>query len=398
MVYLSQLLNKKVYYDHKVYGEMVDFAVLASSPKPLVSSIVVKKGNKKITVSPSLLQIKRNGALLTSDKAPFFPFDERDFYLNEDLLDKQVIDINDKKLVRVNDVLMESNGELRVVGLDVGASGIVRRLGLERVIKVKPKILPWEMIEAFDYQTGTVKISLTGNSVKNMHPAEIADILEDSGVRERRGIVESLDAKRAAKSIEEADSRTQEAILEELPSNVLKNVVGKMHVADIAELFYKVNPLRIREIIKLLGEERAKKVERLIDFGTDKAGGVMRTGFISFDGNVTVKEAYNSLYKNTPKPEVILVTNGNQRLVGTVSVKDILDIDSLAILKDIVNERKFVYPETDFNQVIRLFGQYNLRALPVVDKEKKPIGVVTAGIVLSKIEERTQEDENSYIN
>jgi magnesium transporter len=398
MVYLSQLLNKKVYYDRKVYGEMIDFAVLASSPKPLVSRIVVKKGNKKITISPSYLVIKRNGAILSSDKAPFFPFDERDFYLNEDLLDKQVIDIDDKKLVRVNDVLMESNGELKVIGLDVGSAGIIRRLGLGRVIKIKPKILPWEMIEAFDYQTGTVKISLTQNSVKNMHPSDIAEILEDLGTRERRGIVESLDARRAAKAIEETDSRTQEAILEELPANVLRNVVGKMHVADIADIFYKINPLRIREIIKMLGEERAKKVERLIDFGADKAGGVMRTGFISFDGNVTVKEAYNSLYKDTPKPEAILVTNGNQRLVGTIYVKDILDIDSLAILKDIVSERKFVYPETDFNQVIKLFGRYNLRTLPVVDREKKPIGVVTAGIVLSRIEERTREDEISYID
>ncbi len=398
MVYLSQLLNKKVYYDRKVYGEMVDFAVLESSPKPLVSRVVVKKGNKKITISPSFLSIKRNGAILNSSQAPFFPFDERDFYLNEDLLDKQVIDINDKRLVRVNDVLLESNGELKVVGLDVGASGIFRRLGLEQLFKVKPKILPWQMIEAFDYQTGTVKISLTENSVKNMHPSEIAEILEDLGARERRGIVESLEAKHAAKAIEEADSRTQEAILEELPSSVLRNIVGKMHVADIAGLFYKMNPLRIREIIKMLGEERAKKVERLIDFGTDKAGGVMRTGFVSFDGNTTVKEAYNSLYKDRPKPEAVLVTNGNEKLVGTIYVKDILDIDSLALLKDIVSDRKFVYPNVDLNEVIKLFAQYNLRSLPVVDKEKKPIGVITTGVVLSKVQEKIRDNENTYIN
>ncbi len=398
MIYLSQLLNKKVYFNQKVYGEMIDFAVLESSPKPLVSRVVIKRGVKKITISPSFLSIKRNGAILTSDKAPFFPFDERDFYLNEDLLDKQVIDINDKKLVRVNDVLMESNGELKVMGLDVGASGILRRLGLEGIIKIKPKILPWQMIEAFDYQTGTVKVSLSENSIKNMHPAEIADILEELGPRERRGIVESLDAKRAAKAIEETDFRTQEAILEELPSTILKKVVGKMHVADIASLFYKINPLRIKEILRMLGEERAQKVEKLIDFGEDKAGGVMRTGFIAFDGNITVKEAYNNLYKNTPKPEAIIVTNGNQKLVGIIYVKDILDIDSLAQLKDIVIDRKFVFPETDFNQVIKLFGRYNLRVLPVVDKEKKPIGVITAGVVLQRIEERTREDEVYYNN
>jgi len=119
----------------------------------------------------------------------------------------------------------------------------------------------------------------------------------------------------------------------------------------------------------------------------------MRTGFVSFDGNTTIKEAYNSLYGIKPKPEAILVTNGNQKLVGTIRVKDILDIDSLAQLKDVVTERKFVYPESDFNTIISLFGRYNLRVLPVVDNDKKPIGVVTTGIVLSKIEERTKIDE-----
>lgn len=377
---------------------MVDFAVLASSVNPSVSKIVIKKKGKKITISPSFISIKKFGAILTSEKAPELPFDEREFYLNEDLLDKQVIDVDEKKLVRVNDVLFEGNGELKVIGIDIGAGGILRRLGLGKFIKLEAKILPWQMIEAFDYQTGNVKLSLSQNKLNSMHPSEIADILEELGSKERKGIVESLEAAQAAKAIEEADFRTQEAILEELPSSVLKKVVDKMHAADIAELFYKINPLRIREILKLLSSERAQKIERLIDFGNDTAGGTMRTGFISFDGNVTIKEAYNSLYKNTPKPEAIVVTNGNEKLIGIVYVKDILDIDSLALLKDVVTERKFVYPDTDFNLVIKLFGRYNLRLLPIVDKEKKPIGVVTAGIVLSKIEEKTRENEIYYTN
>lgn len=398
MVYLSQLLGKKVYFNRKAYGVMVDFAVLASSSNPSVSKVVVKKKGKKITISPSFLKIKKFGALLSSDKVPFLPYDEGDFYLNEDLLDKQVIDIDGKRLVRVNDILLEDTNGLKVVGIDVGFAGIFRRLGLKNLIKTNPKVLPWQMIEAFDYNTGNVKLTLSENKLNRMHPSEIADILEELGAKERKGIVESLDASHAAKAIEEADFRTQEAILEELSSSVLKKVVSKMHVADIADLFYKVNPLRLREILKMMGTERALKVERLIDFGTDKAGRMMRTGFVGFDGNTTVKEAYNSLYKQAPKPEAILVTNGNQKLVGIIYVKDILDIDSLALLKDIVSEKKFVYPDVDFNHVVKLFGQYNLRVLPVVDREKKPIGVITAGIVLSKVEEQTRENETYYTN
>jgi CBS domain-containing protein len=393
MVYLSELLNKKVYFDRKVFGEMVDFAVQEQTPNPSVSKVVIKRKGKKLTISPTFLAMKHNFAILTDDKAPLLPFDERDFYLNEDLLDKQVIDINNKRLVRVNDIVLESNGDLKVIGIDIGAAGLLRRLGVTRFINVPAKILPWQMIEAFDYQTGNIKISLTQHKLDNMHPSELADILEDLGTKERLGVVESLGAKKAARAIENADLRTQEAILEEMPSSVLEKVVEKMHVAEIAEIFYKVNPLRIREMLKFIGSERAQRVEKLLDFGSDTAGGAMRTGFLSLDGNTTVKETFNALYKLVPKPEAIIVTNGNEKLVGIIYTKDILDSDSLAILKDIVTERKFVFPETDFNQVISLFGRYNLRALPVVDKDRKPIGVVTAGIVLSKIEERTQTDE-----
>jgi CBS domain-containing protein len=393
MIYLSQLLNQKVYYEHKLFGKMVDFAVLQSTPNPSVSKVVLKKGKTKLTISPSFLSFKRNSAILTDAKAPLLPFDEGDFYLNEDLLDKQVIDVDGKRLVRVNDIMFENNGELKVVGIDIGAAGIIRRLGLSKVFTVEPKILPWQMIEAFDYQTGNVKLSLTQNRLETMHPSELADILEDLGSRERRGVVESLEAKKAAMAIEEADFRTRDAILEELSSSALGRVVKKMHSIKIANLFYELNPLRIKEILKLVGEEKAQRVERFLDFSNDQAGGVMRTNFISLDGATTIKELFGILYKASSKPEGIVITNGNQKLVGVVYTKDIIDCDPLALLKDLVTERKFAYPDVDFNQIINLFGRYNLRLLPIVDKNKVPIGVISAGVVLAIIEEKTKPDE-----
>jgi Mg/Co/Ni transporter MgtE len=250
------------------------------------------------------------------------------------------------------------------------------------------------MIEAFDYQTGNVRIKLTQNNLNTLHPSELADILEEAGSKERLGIVESLDTDKAVLAIEESDYRTQEAILEQLPSSPLNKIVNKMHITEIADLFYKLNPLRIREILSLLGNEKAEKVEGLLDFGNDTAGGLMNVIYYSVDGDKTVKEVYNELYNQTPKPETILVTNGNSKLVGVLYTKDILDCDSLALAKDIVSERKFVYPNVNLTQIIKIFSQYNLRILPVVDKEKRPIGAVTVDTILSKIEERTRENED----
>lgn len=393
MIYLSQLLNKKVYYGKELYGKITDMAVFENYQNPSLSKIVITKDNKKITVSPSVIDLNKDRIILKSEKTPFLPYDEKDFYLNEDLLDKQVIDIDGKRLVRVNDVLLENNGGTKVVGIDIGFSGLVRRLGIGFVIKSKAKILPWQMIEAFDYQTGNVRIKLTQSNLNTLHPSELADILEEAGSKERLGIVESLDTDRAVMAIEEADYKTQEAILEQLPLSPLKRIVDKMRVTEIADLFYKLNPLRIREILSLLGNEKAQRVEGLLDFGNDTAGGLMNVIYYSVDGDKTVKEVYNELYNQTPKPETILVTNGNSKLIGVLYTKDILDCDPLALAKDIVSERKFVYPNVDLNQIIKIFSQYNLRILPVVDKEKKPIGAVTVDTVLSKIEERTKENE-----
>ena len=392
MVYLSQLLNKDIYYRGQKFGSISDMAVFTNYPQPSLSKVVIRKDGKKITIAPSVIDLSRKNPVLISENTPFLPYDEKDFYLNEDLLDKQVIDIDGKRLVRVNDILLESNGELKVIGIDVGISGILRRLGLRKIFRIPPKILPWQMIEAFDYQTGDIKINITKNKLNTLDPSEVADILEELGTKERLGVLEGLDAGRAARAIEETDNRTQEAILEQLPARSLKTIVIKMHLAPLADLFHFLNPLRITQILNFLGKEKAQKVAKLIQFTGDTAGGLMNPNFPGFDGEATVKEVLFAL-RDLKKPEVIVVTNGNQKLVGLVYVKDLVGLDSLAKLKDIVTERKFINPRVGFRELVKIFSQYKLRVIPVVDIDKKPIGIVKIDSVLDKIEESNQDNE-----
>lgn len=392
MVYLSQLLNKDIYYRGQKFGSISDMAVFTNYPQPSLSKVVIRKDGKKITIAPSVIDLSRKNPVLISENIPFLPYDEKDFYLNEDLLDKQVIDIDGKRLVRVNDILLESNGELKVVGIDVGISGILRRMGLRNIFRISPKILPWQMIEAFDYQTGDIKINITKNKLNTLDPSEVADILEELGTKERLGVLEGLDAGRAARAIEETDNRTQEAILEQLPARSLKTIVIKMHLAPLADLFHFLNPLRITQILNFLGKEKAQKVAKLIQFTADTAGGLMNPNFPSFDGEATVKEVLFAL-RDLKKPEAIVVTNGNQKLVGLVYVKDLVGLDSLAKLKDIVTERKFVNPKVGFRELVKIFSQYKLRVIPVVDIDKKPLGIVKIDSILDKIEESNQENE-----
>src|SRR5438105_2545927 len=130
MIFLSQLLNKPVFYEGKEIGKMVDMAVFENRSHPPVSKYEIKTAKKKITVSPKAVAFKDNRFTLLTHDIPLLPYDNKDFYLQEDLMDKQVIDTTGKRLVRVNDVVLDDGDEFKVIGIDVGRGGLFRRLGL----------------------------------------------------------------------------------------------------------------------------------------------------------------------------------------------------------------------------------------------------------------------------
>lgn len=391
MIYLSQLLKQTVYLDGQPFGKILDIAVFENRPVPPVSKFMIERQGKKITIAPEI-KIEDHKLILINPKVPSLPYDENDFYLNEDLLDKQVIDIDGKRLVRVNDVLMEINGQLKVIGIDIGFSGILRRLGrLDKIFRLKSKTLPWTLIEAFDYQTGAVRIKLTQNNLNYFHPSELADILEEIGTKERLGIFDVLDAQKAAEAIEETDSNTQSSILEELSPLSLKSIVNKMLVSKIADILYKVNPLKISEILKSLDTDKAKRIENLSIFPDDVAGGLMDPTFFQMDGGKTVKEALQIISVKNKKDEAIIVTNCNEKVAGIIHIKDLVVVDSLALLKDLVTDKKFVYTNTNFSEILRIFSNYNLHILPVVDNDKKLLGIITIDTILAKIEEKKRQ-------
>lgn len=392
MLYLSQLLNKRVYYKGDYFGKVIDMAIFANRALPPVSKIEILHDKKKITIPPQAIQIADGKIILTTNEFPQLPYDHKDLYLSEDLLDKQVIDVDGRRLVRVNDVVLENGQELKVAGIDIGFDGILRRLGLG-MIKVKPIILPWNVIEAFDYDTGTIKIKLKQNSLANLHPADIADILEDAGTKERLGIVESLDAKQAARAIEEADEETQISILENLTPNVLKEIINKMHISELADVFHDLNPVKSQEIQSVLDSDRLQRVKKLSSFSDTVAGGLMHETFLQKDGKTTVKVLLEELEQRSYIPEVVIITSA-EKYMGMLQVKDLIKATKTTQLEHLISERKYILTNTSFDDMLRIFTQYNLRVLPVVDHEKTPIGIVLVDELLKVIDEENERNES----
>src|SRR5258708_12782373 len=174
MLYLSQILNKQLYFKDKSYGKVIDFTVNDNESMPAISKIVIKHEGKKSVIDADLVAFSDGKWILKSDNIPYLPYDHKDFYIAEDLLDKQVIDINGKRLVRVNDIVLKQNDTLRVEAIDIGFSGLLRRLGIEgMVVGLKSITLPCSFIEPFHYHTANLKIKLAQSSLNTLHPAEI---------------------------------------------------------------------------------------------------------------------------------------------------------------------------------------------------------------------------------
>lgn len=166
-----------------------------------------------------------------------------------------------------------------------------------------------------------------------------------------------------------------------------------MHIAEIADVFHDLNPLRSEEIQKVLGADKLQKVKSLSAFSDTVAGGLMHETFFQKDAQTTVKALLKDLQKEVFIPETIIITKNNT-YSGTLQVKDLLHADDKTALEDTISDTQYINEQTPFDEIVRLFAQYNLRVLPVVNKEKKPLGIVIVDEILKIIDEENERDEN----
>lgn len=395
MFFLSQLLEKKIYYNNgKILGKIEDVAIFQNRPHPPICKIEIKIKNKKITVSPQALVFEKNKFILKNNHAPFLPYDHTDFYLSEDLLDKQIIDTVGKRLLRVNDVALETNGEIKVIGIDVSFPGILRRLGFGNFTQ-KSKIIPWNEIEAFDYQTGAVKIKSVGKKLNALHPSELAEILEDVGNKERIGIIEALDSQKAARAIEETNDETLISILETLPvEGSFKDILNKIKISELADVFLNLNASKKKDIQNVLTREKVDKVNSLLLFSNQTAGGMMHINFIKINENETVAKAMRQISNfEEGIPEVIVLIDEKEKYKSVIKIKNFIAQDPETVLANCPHSKIFINTDYNFNDILKLFSRYNLRGLAVVDSNQKPIGVVMIDDVLSEIAKQKEENE-----
>lgn len=323
--------------------------------------------------------------------------------LKRDLLDQQIIDVHGRKVVRVNDVELYSNPlnshiSLDVLAVDVGARGAVRRLAqglvpaftLRALLeKIPPRVIPWQYVDLIETDPARrVKLKIAYEGLSKMHPADIADIVEDLPPAEQKAVFEALDEEVAAEALEEIDPDIQVSIVESLDSNRAADIVEEMDPDAAADLLGDLTEDRSGEILKEMEPEERQEVSQLLEFGEHTAAGRMTTEFVAVGDSGTVADAIAALREFEGSAEALatiyLISPGHV-LAGAVPLVRIAISSADTPLASLSETAVSCAPDTPERDVAELFDKYNLLTLAVADEHGRLAGIITADDVISML-------------
>jgi CBS domain-containing protein len=395
MLYLSQAIGRPVRDQHREpIGTVADLIVAIGDRYPPVTGIVVKTNGREIFLHwMSVASLDADGATLGTSAIDISKFQQRpnEIRLKQDLMDRQIVDIDGRKVVRVNDLrLDEVEGSLHLVAVDVGASGLLRRLGIEgqwRVIAhglhrgVPERYIDWEDVDPVERTIASVKLRVPHKGLAELHPADLATIIDQLSRSDRAGVIAALDDEAAADAIGEMEPETQVDILEDLEPGRAADILEEMDPDEAADLVADLSDESREEILGLMEKDEAAEVQELMTYAEDTAGGIMTTEFVAVPATLTAAQTIDRLRELEPDAETIYyiyVTDSDGRLVGVLSLRDLIVAKpNMLVSGCMYPEPVAVRTDTSQEEVTEVVARYNLLAVPVVDEEGRLEGIVT---------------------
>ena len=392
-----------------VRGRLKDIAVATGAHAGNVAGLVLKTRTGLFIVPSQEVMETPAGTLELRSAGALVPLkDEGNYlYLLQDLMDRQIIDIHGRKVVRVNDVDLEWMGQgaahlLRVAEVEVGLRGAFRRVfkgllpraTLETLSrKLGPHGIPWEFVDVIEVDPARrVKLRIEYERLAEMHPSDLAEILEDLAPAEREAVFTSLDEEVAAEALEEVDPRMQKSLLERLDEERIADIVEEMDPGAAADLLAELSEDQSDAILQEMEPEERHEVEELLEFDEHSAAGCMTTDFVYLGMQATVAQAVQALSSFDGDPEgvtEVYLLDEKRVLRGAVSLARLVMAQPDSRLAVLAEPRVLSCP-ADLRQddLAELFDKYNLHALPVVDEKNRMVGVVQADQVISFLREK----------
>lgn len=400
--YLSEILRRDIYdEDGDCIGKLSDIYVTTGDGYPKAIGYKVKKGgeiNNYEFRSIGFYSDKAKVIIKVRGVKDIIPW-AYSYLLSENLLDKQIIDVNGKKVVRVNDLRVASiSSEIRVIAVETGLLALSRRYGLEKLVKVLYKfcskeaydtVIMWDDVESLEMVDDSLQIAVTYKKISELHPADIADILEEVDSKYRNKIFESLDEHLAADTLEEIDPEIQVDILETINESKVSGILSNMSNDEIADVLEELDEEMAEKLLMNLESEDEEKVRDLMKYEEEAVGSVMNTDFVSFNLNITTGETIELLKEIQPEEKIshyIYITDQNEKLQGVVSLRELIFCDENMKLKDIMDTEIIkLSDDENLNTAINKFIKYDLITIPVIGSNGKLQGIVVINDIIEEL-------------
>ena len=404
ILYLTELLGLKVYdLKGRLIGTLRDAALVPLIDPIRVDRFLVGAGPGWLSIRyDQIKSIDTDGIHLKDELLTPYHSDEYMLRMVRDLLDQQVIDAQGRKVVRVNDVTFlkeRENGTLvlHILEIDIGLRSMLRRV-LSGIVpptvirslqeRIPPHSIRWEfcnMLEADPQRR--VRLNISNKLLEDMHPADLADIVEHLGHEDRAAIINAVDTETAAEMLSEVEHDIQTSIIESLDAERAADILEEMEPSEAADVLNELEEEQSEQILDEMEPEEKEDVEELLEFSDNSAGGLMDTGFLALPENTTVAQAMEALKKSEEAVEnlhYLFLVDGANRLQATVPLAKLFFAPGDAPLKEYSSERLLsIRADSKQDRVAEIFDKYNLLALPVVDEKQELLGVITVDDVVA---------------
>lgn len=390
-MYLSEFIKKPVISPSgEIIGKLKDVIVSSDHSYPIIKALEINTKYKEI-INVSWRYIGSLGKQITL-KYPLkditaYKIQKHDIVLLKDVMDRQVVDIEDKKVRRVNDIkISPNNGNYHIIAVDIGFNGILRRLSLGRIAKPlgitsNEDLISWKDIDPLESDYSKVKLKVPKQKIKKLHPADMAEIVDQLGLNESLNILTSLDDEAAADTLEEVSPERQVSLLEGMDSQRAAEILDEMSPDDAADVLADLPEEKAEELLDLMEPEESNDLRKLLKYPENTAGGIMTTEFAYVNQDLTVTQVLNSLRRMADDVETIYyvyVISKKGDLVGVISLRDLLLAEPKQNVSEMMHTR-IIKADVMENQheVAQKIAKYNLIALPVVEEETKLRGIIT---------------------
>ncbi|MEN6622414.1 MAG: CBS domain-containing protein [Smithella sp.] len=395
-VFLSELLGKKVIEQSgRVIGRVYDITAEFVEPYPFITGLTLGSSLKKSPIFLPWKNVVDLGENITvtvnsGNQTALLNLGPSELLLRDDLLDKQIVDTDGAKIRRVNDLqLLKTSSGLHLVHVDVGFRGLARRIGITRAIdilsqglfdyRMTNQFISWKLVQPL-LSPDRLRLSIAQNRLSQIHPADLADILEDLDIKQRNAVFQSLDVETAAETLEETDPRIQVSLINDLNSEEASDIIEEMSLSEAADLLGDLPRDKAEGILNEMEQDIAEDVKELLAHPEREAGGMMTTSYLSFRPYVTVGEAMEVLRRLAEDIDMVYyvyITDEQEHLLGVITLRDLILSSPETKLEEIMDERVISVKLDDQDETIaEHFAKYAVTAIPVVDEDDRMQGTI----------------------